>query len=256
MKVILIAAGMGTRLRPMTSNLPKCMAVQAEGKSLFDLQIEIFKRCGLSDIVVIRGYEGEKFTRQDVRYIWNHDFERNNILGSLMKAQAEFNDDLLISYSDIWFEECIPRRLAGAEGDIVLAVDTAWRETYEGRSDHPLSEAEAVEMGGTGRVQRIGKIADSLEGFQGEFTGMMKLSLAGAKLWVSHYQKAEAAFKGKPFMRAKIFEKAYLTDMLQYLIDQNIPVMGQATQGRWREIDTLQDFENLIRLLNTLKRRQ
>ncbi len=248
MKAILIAAGMGTRLRPMTRDLPKCMAIRSGGTTLFDRQIEALRSCGISEIVVIRGYQGEKFTRKDVRYVWNHDFERNNILGSLMKAAAEFDDELLASYSDIWFEPSVPRNLLQAPEDIVLAVDTAWQKAYQGRTDHPPAEAEMVEMDDTPQVRRIGKISGQSGPLHGEFIGMMKFSRAGAEMFRKKYLEAESIFSGKPFQRAPIFEKAYVTDMLQYLTNQGVTVTCQPTAGRWREIDTLQDFENLTKL--------
>ena len=62
MKAILIAAGMGTRLRPLTENLPKCLAVAGAGKTLFDTQIQALRGCGIEDLIVVRGYKGEQLS--------------------------------------------------------------------------------------------------------------------------------------------------------------------------------------------------
>ncbi|MBI3306447.1 MAG: phosphocholine cytidylyltransferase family protein [Candidatus Omnitrophica bacterium] len=248
MKVILIAAGIGKRLLPMTRELPKCLAIATQGRTLFEEQLKVFRQCGIRDIVVVRGYQGDKFTRQDVRYVWNRDFERNNILGSLMKASAEFDDDLLISYSDIWFEPSIPAALTRASGEMVIAVDTNWREAYNGRSDHPVSEAETVEMAGGEYVRRIGKISRETGPVHAEFIGMLKLSRAGARQFKERYEEAYRNFAGRAFQRAAAFEKAYVTDMLQHLTDQGVRIKCHQVEGRWREIDTLQDFQNLAAL--------
>ncbi len=247
MKAILIAAGMGMRLRPMTRELPKCLAITAGGRTLFEEQIKAFGQCGLRDIVVIRGYQGDKFTRQDVRYVWNHDFEHNNILGSLMKAAAEFDDDLLISYSDIWFEPSVPAALMRASGDMVVAVDTHWRQTYEGRNDDLLSAAETVEMEEGGRMRRIGKISREGEPIDAEFIGMLKLSRAGALEFKQQYAEAAGKFTGRAFQRAVSFEKAYVTDMLQYLSDKGVRIQCHPIDGKWCEVDTAQDFQKLLR---------
>ena len=77
---------------------------------------------------------------------------------------------------------------------------------------------------------------------------IVKFSRAGAEMFRKKYLEAESIFSGKPFQRAPIFEKAYVTDMLQYLTNQGVTVTCQPTAGRWREIDTLQDFENLTKL--------
>jgi len=252
MKAILIAAGMGTRLRPLTDDVPKCLAVTDGRKTLFDTQIDSFHKCGLRDVVVIRGYQGARFTRSDVRYVWNHDFEKNNILGSLLKASDEFDDELLVSYSDIWFEEKIPKQLIQSDGDIVIAIDPEWQKTYVDRSDHPLSEAEVVELDSEGCVKTIGKVAGNLESFHAEFIGMLKLSRAGAELFKSAYADAQQEFSGRPFQRAAVFEKAYITDMIQYLVQKGVEIRCHAITGQWREIDTVQDCSSLMALWKTL----
>lgn len=248
MKAILIAAGMGTRLRPLTENLPKCLAVADEKRTLFDTQIQALRSCGIEDVIVVRGYHGEQFKRTDVRYVWNHDFEKNNILGSLMKASEEFNDDLIVSYSDIWFESSIPQHLSHVPGDIVLAVDKEWRKTYVDRSDHPLAEAEVVELDPEDFVKSIGKIAGQTNVFHAEFLGMMKLSREGALFFKKNYAEIEKKFTGKPFQRAAYFEKAYITDMIQYLVGEGLKIKCYAIAGQWREIDTVQDYDNLVQL--------
>jgi choline kinase len=248
MKAIIIAAGMGTRLRPLTENLPKCLAIRSGDTCLFDLQIWTLRQAGFDDIVVVRGYQGEKFTRQDVRYVWNHDFERNNILGSLMKAELEFEGDLLVAYSDIWYESRVVSDLLSEQGDIVLAVDTKWQLVYENRSEHPLSEAETVEMRPGGYVRRIGKLYGEPGPLDGEFIGMMKLSRQGAELFKQRYLEDQAVFTGKVFQRAGSFEKAYVTDLLQSMACRGIEILCQPISGKWREIDTLQDFESLVKL--------
>ena len=59
MKAIILAAGEGKRLRPLTDNIPKAM-VKLFNMSLLERQIEIFQKCGINDIVVVGGYKNEK----------------------------------------------------------------------------------------------------------------------------------------------------------------------------------------------------
>ena len=68
MKAIILAAGQGERLRPLTENIPKCM-VDFFGQSILERQIKIFRKCGISDISVVVGYCEDKINFQDI-YIY------------------------------------------------------------------------------------------------------------------------------------------------------------------------------------------
>ena len=70
MKAIILAAGEGRRLRPLTKNKPKCM-VELFGKNLLDWKIDVLKKCGISDIIIITGYMSEKINLKQVRFYEN-----------------------------------------------------------------------------------------------------------------------------------------------------------------------------------------
>ena len=59
MKAIILAAGMGTRLGKYTEDLPKCM-LNFNGKPLIEQQVETLRRCGITDITIVRGYMPDK----------------------------------------------------------------------------------------------------------------------------------------------------------------------------------------------------
>ena len=64
---IILAAGEGTRLRPLTNKVPKCM-VTLFGKSLLEWQLNIFRECNIKDISIITGYKKESINFPDVKY--------------------------------------------------------------------------------------------------------------------------------------------------------------------------------------------
>ena len=66
LKVIILAAGQGERLRPLTKNLPKCM-VNLFGKSILERQIDIFQKLGIDDISVVTGYCEQKINIKNIK---------------------------------------------------------------------------------------------------------------------------------------------------------------------------------------------
>ncbi len=234
----------------MTESLPKCLAIQLNGKSLLQIQIETLKNCGVSDVIVVLGYEGDKIRYPEIRYVWNHDYAHNNILASLMCAADELRGDVIVSYSDIWYEEAVVRKLMRSDKDIALGVDEDWQESYKGRKEHPIQEAENVAFDSVYRVIKIGKIGDLGVDVHGEFIGMMKLTGRGCALLKEHYHRAQALYEEKPFQRAKVFRKAYLTDLLQDMADLGEDIYCEIVGSQWKEIDTIEDFKNVVQWLH------
>jgi len=241
MKAIIIAAGRGSRLGHLTENKPKCL-LEFYGKTLLEHQLGALKLNGIYDISLIKGYLADKINFPNLRYYLNDNYQNNNILNSLFYAENEMNDDVIISYSDILYSPEVIKKLKEAKGDIVAVVDTNWQGYYEGRTDHPISEAENIILDSNDRVLEIGKhLLD--ERIDGEFIGMMKLSKKGCEIFKNYFGKVKSLFTGKPFMRAPVFEQAYITDMLQYLIDNNVDIYSAKINKGWMEIDTIQDYE-------------
>lgn len=260
MKAIIIAAGRGRRLMPYTDQMPKCL-VPVDQRTILDIQLEAFRAHGVDEVVIIRGYLGEVLAGRElgpgVRFVENREWEQNNILESLFCAEQEIDGPLLMTYSDIIFTPEVVRRLVAAEGEICLVIDRAFRDVYEGRSDHPLPEAEVSDLDERGKVRRVGKRALPPEEAFGEFIGLAKLSGEGARWMREAWRELVAAYRGResaPFQRAPSFRAAYLTDMLQHLIDAGRPVEPVAIDGEWREIDTVQDLERARAMLDSALR--
>lgn len=241
MKAIIIAAGMGNRLMPITNDKPKCM-LEIRGKTIMQRQLEVLRQRGMDDIVVVRGYKKEVINYPGIRYYENTDYENNNILRSLFYAENEMDNEFVFSYSDIIFERSILEKLLQSEADISLVVDVDWISHYEHRYQHPIGEAELVEVR-NGRITKIGKKICSTTTAYGEFMGLAKFSKTGVEILRSNYQRVVAEYHGKAFQQAVSVEKAYLTDMTQELIDMGYVIRNVDIQGGWMEIDTLEDLE-------------
>jgi choline kinase len=242
MKAIIVAAGMGRRLGPYTDDRPKCM-VPVAGRPILERQVAALALHGIRDVVVVRGYLGDRITVPGLRFYENPRFRENNILASLLYAAPELDDEFVFSYSDIVFHPQAVETLLATGGEVALVVDRQWASTYEGRTEHPVSEAELSRVEG-GRVLRVGKRAVPVDQAAGEFIGLARFSAAAGRLLRAEYQRLERALAGGPFGLAPRFEVAYLTDMLNHLIDvHGLPMHPAFIDGNWREIDTTQDLE-------------
>ena len=244
-KALIIAAGLGSRLKDHTENLPKCM-LDFGGQTLLQRQLNAYKKNEINDISLIRGYKKEKINYKGIKYFENTDFKNNNILNSIFYAEKIINGNIIISYSDILFEPSVVERLQKSDHDISVVVDIDWRGYYVGRKDHPISEAENVIFNSNNEVEKIGKINTGNEEVHGEFIGMIKLTSRGTEIFKHHFHRLKKIYWNKPFQRAKIFQKAYLTDFIQELVDIGIKVHCVIIESGWKEIDTVEDYQKAL----------
>jgi choline kinase/DNA-binding XRE family transcriptional regulator len=245
-KAIVIAAGLGSRLKGFTENLPKCM-LNFGDKTLLERQLEAYRECGINNISVVRGYKKEKIDYEGLRYYENPDYENNNILNSLFYAEEELNGNVVVAYSDILFDAAVVKRLLESQADISIVVDIDWRGYYVGRKDHPIEEAENVVFNADNEVVRIGKILTEKDDVHGEFIGMMKFTPRGADIFKRHFHRAKEMFWNKPYQRAAVFQKAYITDIIQDMADLGVPIHCVIIERGWKEIDTVEDYQKALK---------
>ena len=239
-------------MRSYTAETPKCM-LSVNDRPLIEYSLEGLRTAGCADVKIITGHLGEKIHAPECQRVRNDDYENNNILHSLMYARDCFNTDLLVPYSDILVNPQVYRQLVASPGDIVIAVDRDWQPYYEGRTHHPVSEAEKafVESGcnQVGRVTAMGKQLDQSRAASGlctEFLGLWKMTAAGAKIFRAHFEERDAHLSPTaPFHYAKEWRKAYVTDFLTDLIAAGATVNCLMIERGWAEIDTVQDYERL-----------
>jgi L-glutamine-phosphate cytidylyltransferase len=248
MKAIIVAAGRGRRLGAETDAIPKCM-VEVAGQPILHRQLEALQAAGVDDFLVVRGYRGELIAPPPngprLRFVENAAWAENNILSSLFYAEREMQDGFLFSYSDIVFAPEHARRLAETTAPVTLVIDRRWREAYEGRTLHPVSEAELARVEGSGpdaAVTRVGKRLVRSEEAAGEFIGLCRFSPDGAAALVAVWHEALAHGREAPFGAAASLNQAYLSDALNALVNRGTALRPLFVDGRWREIDTEQDL--------------
>ena len=242
MKAIVLAAGKGSRMGKLTQNIPKPL-VKVNGKSIIERQLSILKQNEILDIIIITGPHNEKFNFKNVVYLIDLDHKKHDTLGSLMTARDYMNDEIITTYADQIFEEKIFKSMTEFTGDIGIAVDLDWEKNYVNRDQHSKSEAENILINGNEILELRKNISECKENEKiGECLGLMKFSRKALKVFLDKYSELETSHKGK-FHDAPSLEKALISDMLQELIVSGIRISPIYVNGKWCEIDTLQDLQ-------------
>ena len=249
MKVIILAAGIGSRLMPLTNDRPKCM-VKLLDDTLIERQIKIFRSYDINDITIVTGYKNEVIDMPNVNYVNNPNYETTNMNESLFCALKPSNSSVLVTYGDIVFEPKIVQQMLEIMNGFRLAVRINWKEYYQNRIMHPLSEAENVLIE-NGRILQIRKnISESLENQQiGEFLGIALLSSDQIKILLERYSDLKKNHVGT-FHNSPSLSNAYVTDMFQEMINCGANVKPVFIEGKWFEIDTPEDLKNTEKLIN------
>ncbi len=248
MKIIFIAAGSSTRLGTKTLNFPKGL-IKINNNSIIGTQLDLFKNKKIDNIIIITGPNADKFNFNNVTYINDTNHKKHDVLGSLMMAKSYMNDEIITTYSDIIFDQKILNSIVEFKGDVGIAIELNWEKRYINRDQHPKSEADNVIID-NGKILKIRKNISECEDNQivGEFIGLMKLSKRGTEIFKNKYLELEKTHIGK-FHNAPSLERAYLTDMLQELINSGVKISPIVVNGDWCEIDTPQDIEIAKKIL-------
>ena len=242
LKAIIVGAGRGSRLNTLTDDQPKCYT-SVRNKRILDWSLGALSEAGLSDVVFVGGYRIEQIKRDYPKLAFRHNinWEKNNVLASLFCAEKDMDDGFISCYSDILFRRELIKRLIGHQSDIVISIDTDWRNRYVHRSQHPENDAEKV-ICNADQVIRIERSIEP-ELVSGEFTGVVKFNVSGAQKLREYYRKVSKLYSGKCWQDGVVFEKAYLIHLLQYMIEDGIEIKAISTSGGYWEIDTEEDLK-------------
>lgn len=243
MKAILLGAGQGRRLRPLTEDRPKCM-VEVCGVPLLHWQLHALRAAGIDDFTVVRGWCRTAIRGQGLRTIDNPRWDQTNMVESLRCAIDEVHGDVLVAYTDLLYQPRVVQAARDSSADIGVIVDLEWRALWQERMEDPLSDAETLRFDSTGRLLEIGQRPTSYDDIQAQYIGMVRLSPAGSDLLRDALTRALAAHRrGEPFFGSqRDLDSAYMTDLLMGLIRENVPVKTIPVRGGWTEIDSLDDL--------------
>lgn len=242
-KAIILAAGQGTRLRPYTDHVPKCM-VEAAGRPLLQWHLDVLEGCGINDINVIAGYKQEKITDERVSKIVNPRYETTNMISSLFCAEEQLEGNVIIAYGDIVYSQEVLQAMMDDERDIVIACDEDWKSYWSMRFEDPLSDAETFIKGPDGKVQSLGRKTTDINEIQGQYIGLIKLSPRGCEIVRDVYRKAsnDSGQVNNAWGSGRTLDMAYMTDLLNHLASSGKLYYRSIHRG-WVEVDDHADLE-------------
>ena len=242
MKVLILAAGEGKRLRPYTNEIPKCM-VKLAGYSLLSHQLSSIEKCNISvnDIALVGGYQINALGKFNLKMFKNFRYSSTNMVTTLFCAREfmTYGEDLIISYGDIIYEEKVLRAVLDCDDAMCVAADKEWERLWRLRMSNPLDDAETFVMDDELVIRELGQKPTSFSQVQAQYMGLIKIRGDKVSELINIYDRMdkEADYDGQNF------DNMYMTSFIQYLINTGWQVKAKLVKSGWLEVDTINDLK-------------
>jgi choline kinase len=232
MKAIILAAGIGSRIKPLTDNCPKCL-LKIGNHTILEMMVSHILECGIKEIIFVVGYLESQikdyiqnsFPGLKVQFVTNQRYMETNTGYSLMLASELINGSDFVKFdADVVFDNKILKNLIESDFTNCLCID---------RNINLEAEEIKVIIQGKNRVVKASKTVDPLDAV-GESIGIEKIDSKTAKTLFSELEL---------MMNENKYLQAYYESAYERLIDQNIPFHAIDISGLgWTEIDTKDDY--------------
>lgn len=246
-RMILLAAGEGQRLRPLTEDRPKCM-VEVHGRPILHWQLDSARAAGVEEIVIVCGYRKDAITipdRSGVTLVENPKFATTNMVRSLWSAEKYFGDEFILSYGDIVCSPSVFRSVFASSAPISVVVDQRWESYWSQRFEDVLSDAESLRISTDGNLLEVGQKAKSISEIEAQYIGVVGFRREGIAHARRLYEAEEQAYALGQFRCSQLrnLDRLYMTDFLQGLIRDGVAVKAVPIQRNWVEIDSIPDLK-------------
>ncbi len=241
-KAIILSAGQGRRLSPLTDTRPKCL-IELSGKSVLHWQLLHLKAAGLKEVVVVTGFGADaveaeiaQIALQDlkVRTLFNPFYGLTDNLATCWLARDEMRGAFLLLNGDTLFEPAIASRLLDAP---VSAVTV----TVDRKSAYDADDMKVLTEGG--RLLAIGK---TITAFDAESIGFLRFSVEGATAFVRTVEQ---------IMRTPEGLKRWYLSVINEMAQSGEEVSVVSIQGLdWAEMDFPEDVARNLELTQSWSR--
>lgn len=237
MQAIILAAGMGKRLKELTKNNTKCM-VKVNGVTLIDRMLHQIDRQDVSRIVIVVGFEGQKLIdyigtldiKTPIEYIHNPIFDKTNNIYSLALAKDQLRqDDTLLFESDLIFEDSVLEALVDDPRETLTLVDKY--ESWMDGTCVKLDDDDGIDKFVPGKKFKFDEIKDYYK-----TVNIYKFS--------KHFSETRYV----PFLEAyqsALGQNEYYEQVLRVITKlDDAEIKAKRLDGqRWYEIDDMQDLD-------------
>ncbi|WP_427041175.1 aminotransferase class I/II-fold pyridoxal phosphate-dependent enzyme [Fusobacterium sp. SB021] len=238
MKAIILAAGMGSRLKALTKDNPKCM-VKVNGETLIERVLSQLDKCNLEEIILVLGYKKEVLKeyinnlkiKTKVSYIDNDIYDKTNNIYSLYMAKEEMlKNDILLLESDLIFDDSILKNLT-ADSNKNMAVIASYEPWMDGTCVKLDSENNIIDFV-TSKKFDFNNTKDLYK-----TVNIYKFSKEFNKCYIK-FLEAYLSSNG---------ENQYYETVLETMINvlpNKLKGFGLNDNQKWYEIDDKQDLDN------------
>lgn len=275
--VVHLAAGQGTRLRPLTNDRPKPL-VELGGTSMLERNVETLADAGVEEQLVVTGYRADQIRALGYETVHNDRYDETDMVYSLFRAREAFTSgrDLLISYGDIVYEQRLVDALLSCDAPLCVVVDEAWQSLWEARFSDPLDDAETLEVTADGQIKQIGDEPTSLDEVDAQYVGLLKVRADHLDRFVRTYDELttsadtvddtvtsgsngtdtsdnddtttpdrdeDTATPDSTVGESDTPASVEMTHFIQRLVDDGWEVRAVPVSGGWVEVDTTEDLE-------------
>ncbi len=234
MRAIVLSAGQGKRLLPLTATKPKCLLEVRDRQTLLDQQLQTLARCGVEQATVLTGFGADhvarfidqsRFGSMNVATLYNPFYSVSDNLATCWFARPAMVDDFILLNGDTIFEdELLARVLEARHAPVSVTID---------RKDDYDADDMKVMLDTEGRLSAIGKELPA-HTVDGESIGMLLFRGAG----VSRYRDAlDRAIRQPESMRN--WYLSVVNEMAQKMAVETLSIEGHW----WAEIDSAEDLD-------------
>ncbi|HPR17209.1 MAG TPA: phosphocholine cytidylyltransferase family protein [Candidatus Cloacimonadota bacterium] len=226
MRAILISAGTGSRLYPLTKNTPKSLLEVGDGLTLLEAQLHSIQEAGIKNVTIIIGYRAEQIEAKLQNYqhdlkittVFNPFYDVSNNLISVWMARHFMQDEFITINGDDMFTTSVLTNLMKSKHNITMVMDE--KESYD--------EDDMKIVHNDGQVLEVSKKIDPAKA-NGESVGIIKFSGHGPQIYVNMLEE---------MVRLPENRNVFYLKAIQQIIDKGYPVhYAKCNPNDWGELD-------------------